>query len=471
MLVRLHKDAFFRHYHTIGVLYQQYYNKTIVINESGVIFLKQLSRNPQSVDKIISSLVSCYKGMSYSQLKNDFMQFMETLSQLKMVVFGRTDIQEKQEEISHNHDVHSANFFMEEKRSTKDFLDEHFKKDPHLMSLQIEITPNCNLRCLHCYLGFGSGCQELKNPMDTTILCSVLDEFAALGGIHVSFTGGEALLNRDLPLLLRHARKNDLSITLLTNGTLLNEQVIQILKEVNVAKVQLSLYSLNPQHHDGITQVPGSCFRTQKAVLRLVQEKIPVQLACLVMKNNKDSFDSVIQFAHEHNLVVKVGSTIQALEDFSHINLTHRLNMQDTENFVRKYFANNPQYLKNIISLSFHCAKEDDLICGMGHYALNLDASGNYTPCAGFNLSLGVVGKNSLSDVFYNSPVMKKLRNVRMKNYPKCLQCSDRGYCDLCPGKLYSESGGDMFALSDYFCQTAHINRKVAEEFVASHKK
>ena len=44
-------------------------------------------------------------------------------------------------------------------------------------------------------------------------------------------------------------------------------------------------------------------------------------------------------------------------------------------------------------------------------------------------------------------------------------------YCNLCPGKLYNEPAGDMFKLSDYFCEVAHINRRIAEEFIAKHKK
>lgn len=465
--IKWNRNAFWRKYKDIGICFQQTINKTIVVNKQAICFLQFLSREWQDTTAIINKVSKIFPHIKKEQLKQDFLQFLTPLHKLGIISYDSDDIN-----IINGNSIKHTNINLDIKnlQHSKVFLDSYFKNTPQLMSLQIEITPNCNLKCVHCYLGFGYIGKKSVKTISTSKICQVITDFAKLGGLHISFTGGEALLNKDLIYILECAYKKDLSITLLTNGTLFNEEFVKSLSKYNLAKVQLSLYSMIEKEHDAITQISGSCAKTKKAINLLQKYHIPVQLACLGMKENKNSFSSVIDFSKNNNFSIKVGNTIQALETFEQTNLKHHLNIKETENFIRKYFSKNPETALKLVSTSTSVGS-DDVLCGLGHYALNLNAQGKYTPCAGFNLELGDVNKDSLYDVFYNSPYMKKFRTIRLKDYKKCYICEDRNYCDLCPGKLYSESGGDMFKLSDYFCEVAHLTRKIAEEFVKKHKK
>ncbi len=463
-LIKWNKNTFWRQYGDIGICFNQHLNKTVVVNRHAVLFLQYLSRERQKTQDIVQKLKIQFPTVREITLEEDFLELVAPLAKQGMISLS----EENREGLPSSQDVQGIVFPKVD--STKRYLDVYFQDKPQLMSLQIEITPNCNLRCVHCYLGFAHASRNTQKTLSTEIICNVINEFTKLGGLHITFTGGEALLNKDLIPLLACASKNDLSITLLTNGTLFTEEFVQTLYRYNLAKVQLSLYSMVEAEHDAITQIKGSCSRTKHAVNLLLKYHIPVQLACVVMKENQNSFVSVVKFAREHNLVAKVGNTIQALENFGKENLSHRVDTTEAARFIRKYFDANPTAAFNLIYSSQH-PKADDFVCGLGHYALNLNAQGKYTPCAGFNQELGDVNKDSLYHVFYESKQMDKLRKIRLKDYEKCCTCQDKNYCDLCPGKLFSESGGDMFKLSDYFCEVAHINRRIAEEFVASHKK
>ena len=462
--IKWNQNTFWRQYRDIGICFQQHQNRTVVVNKHATLFLQFLSRNLQGLDTILKSLQILFPEVSEKQLQEDFWNLIMPLAKQGIIYIS----EDNNEQNCFFKDTETM--ASQQVESTKRYLDNYFQDKPQLMSLQIEITPNCNLQCVHCYLGFGHIPHDKQKNLSTESICHVIDEFARLGGLHITFTGGEVLLNKDLIPLLDYARKKDLSITLLTNGTLFTEGFVQTLCKYNLAKVQLSLYSMVETEHDAITQIPGSCNKTKKAVELLLKYHIPVQLACVAMKENQNSFVSVMKFAQEHNLVAKVGNTIQALENFGKENLKHRIDITEAESFIRKYFDSNPKAAFNLL-FSSRSPEETDFVCGLGHYALNLNAQGKYTPCAGFNLELGNIHKDSLYHVFYDSPVMQKLRKIRLKDYKKCCTCEDKNYCDLCPGKLYSESGGDMFKLSDYFCEVAHINRRIAEEFVATHKK
>lgn len=464
--IKWNKNTFWRKYNDIGICFQQTINKTIVVNKQATCFLQFLSREWQDITSIINKVSSIFPDIAKEEIERDFLQLLASLHKLNIVAYDsdKNNLKETPTKLT------DINLDIKNLQHSKVFLDSYFKNNPQLMSLQIEITPNCNLKCVHCYLGFGYTNEHSIKPIPTNKICQVINEFAKLGGLHISFTGGEALLNKDLISILECAYKNDLSITLLTNGTLFDEQFVKLLSKYNLAKVQLSLYSMTNKDHDAITQMTGSCDKTKNTINLLKKYHIPVQLACLGMKENKKSFSSVIDFSKNNGFAMKVGHTIQALETFEQINLKHRLNLKETESFIRKYFSKNPDAALRLVSATTTVGN-DDVLCGLGHYALNLNAQGKYTPCAGFDLELGDVNKNSLYDVFYNSPYMKKFRNIRLKDYEKCYVCEDRNYCDLCPGKLYAESGGDMFKLSDYFCEVAHLTKKIAEDFVKEHKK
>lgn len=464
--IKWSKNGFWRQYGDIGLCYQQRQNKTVVVNKQAALFLQFISRENQTIPSVLKQIRNLFPNISDSQLCEDFMALVNPLIQQGILILCDHNGDALSEEQRNNPVVLESR----SATSTRQYLDVYFQDKPQLMSLQIEITPNCNLRCVHCYLGFGHIHPDIQTALPTETICKVINEFASLGGLHLTLTGGEILLNKGLFEILDCARKNDLSITLLTNGTLLNESLAACLSTYNLAKVQLSLYSMCNIDHDSITQVDGSCEKTKQAVKILLKNQIPVQLACVTMKENQNSFVSVMAFAKENNLVVKVGNTIQALENFGKDNLGHRINILEAEDFIRKYFTANPKAAFDLV-VSSQQSGSDDFVCGLGRYALNLNARGKYTPCAGFNLELGDVNRDSLYDVFYHSKHMHVLRKVRLKDYKKCLSCKDRNYCDLCPGKLYSESGGDMFKLSDYFCEVAHINRRIAEEFVAAHSK
>jgi MoaA/NifB/PqqE/SkfB family radical SAM enzyme len=59
----------------------------------------------------------------------------------------------------------------------------------------------------------------------------VLDELAEMGSFYLSISGGEALTHPDFFEIIRHARKKNFCMTLITNGTLINENVAVRLEE------------------------------------------------------------------------------------------------------------------------------------------------------------------------------------------------------------------------------------------------
>ncbi|HTC65050.1 MAG TPA: GTP 3',8-cyclase MoaA [Candidatus Saccharimonadales bacterium] len=123
-----------------------------------------------------------------------------------------------------------------------------------LRSLRVSVTDRCNLRCNYCmpeenYVWLPR--QELLTFEEITRL---VDVFTSLGVTDVRLTGGEPLLRRDLPQLVRMLAGNpsirDLALT--TNGVLFAEQG-EALQAAGLHRVTISLDSLRPERFAALT--------------------------------------------------------------------------------------------------------------------------------------------------------------------------------------------------------------------------
>lgn len=111
--------------------------------------------------------------------------------------------------------------------------------------VQVHPTRRCNLRCRHCYSLSGP---EVQGVLDPDLLRGALTDAAAAGYTVVSFSGGEPLLYRPLPDLLRHARERGLQTTVTTNGMLLDERRLAALRDVT-SLLAISLDGMPESHN------------------------------------------------------------------------------------------------------------------------------------------------------------------------------------------------------------------------------
>src|SRR6202051_2476866 len=123
-----------------------------------------------------------------------------------------------------------------------------------LRSLRVSVTDRCNLRCNYCmpqeeYVWLPK--QELLTFEEIARLVEV---FTSLGVEDVRLTGGEPLLRRDLPQLVRmlaaNPRIRDLALT--TNGVLFAEQG-EALRAAGLHRVTLSLDTVRPEKFAALT--------------------------------------------------------------------------------------------------------------------------------------------------------------------------------------------------------------------------
>lgn len=487
MLLRQTKNTFIRCTDDYGYITNQLLRHDRTYDEYGADLLKQISREPQPVDDIVDRLFKVYKDVDRQTLYNDFMEFVTDLVEHKFLIMGETpeELDSKDDEFTYDIEIPKTLAYdftqtakQDVKENTQDFFLEHVQKKPRLSGLQFELTSRCNERCIHCYIPNGK--KNTGKDMPKEKVFSIIDEFAEMGGLHVTLSGGEVFLHKDICEILRYCRKKDMKISVLSNLVLLKDEQIPVIKEVNVSLIQVSLYSMDPEIHDTITTVKGSHAKTLASIEKLYKADIPVQISCPVMKANAKGYDKVMQYANAHKMKAQTDFIMMAQSDCNTQNLANRISLEETEELLKDILNCDTNYKD--ITLKQPSIIDDIIfdperfktqpICGVGQDNCCITENGDVYPCAGWQAYvLGNVYEQSLQEIWDNSEKIKELRKVTQASFPQCLECEARAYCAMCLVRNFNESGGDMFKINEHFCKVAFLNKKVVEEYFGINEK
>lgn len=191
-----------------------------------------------------------------------------------------------------------------------------------LRSLRVSVTDRCNFRCRYCMPA------ELYPPDHPFLpradilhfeeIVRLVGLFVSLGVRKVRLTGGEPLLRKGLPELVRMLRAvpglEDIALT--TNGVLLADQA-GALREAGLDRLTVSLDSLDPERFAAISDTPIPVARVIEGIEAAGAAGFPaVKLNCVLQRGiNEADILPLADFARERKLQVRfieymdVGST------------------------------------------------------------------------------------------------------------------------------------------------------------------
>ena len=422
------------------------------VSQSGAVMLSTLSKIPQHIDTIVQKLLDIFVEVEYEELKQDTIDFLLQFVYDGFLSYGETedacnnsDIVVKSND-ANNNEVNSA---IKVENCSKNI----FSQTDFLRSIHIEIASECNERCVHCYIP-----HECKTEaIDSALFYKIIEEGRDLNIINVTLSGGEPLLHDDILGFLAKCRKLDLSVNILTNLTLLTDEILDEMRKNPLLSVQTSLYSMTSSVHDSITKVKGSFEKTKDGILKLLSAGIPLQISCPIMKQNKDSFMDVVKWGGENNIGVSTDYVIFAAYDHSNENLLNRLSLEEVEEAVEKQLNTGYVDTLNEIAKEKSLLTGDDSICSICRYNFCVSAEGNVFPCVGWQTNtIGNLKHQTIKEIWESSEEIKRLRNIKRDSFPKCVTCEDRGYCTVCMMSNSNENN-DAFTVNEFHCKVASM--------------
>lgn len=154
----------------------------------------------------------------------------------------------------------------------------------------IEITSNCNLRCIHCYNESG----ELRDQISVEAFKNVLGCYDNPKKASITLSGGEPLLHPQVWKFIDMMLESGIlarNILLITNATCITDDVANMLAEKHVS-VQVSLNGSRAELHDSICG-KGNFERTMAGLQRLLSKHANMVIVRNMMnkQNMNDNWD------------------------------------------------------------------------------------------------------------------------------------------------------------------------------------
>ena len=168
--------------------------------------------------------------------------------------------------------------------------------------LQWHLSENCNLKCLHCY-------QENHKPIQLSYeqlekiykqYKNLLKKLKMKG--HINITGGEPLCNPHLFKILDLIKKDEklISFSILTNGTLITENIAKKIKSYNPYYVQVSLEG--GQKTNDYIRGKGTYKKIAKGIKNLKKYNIFTSISFTATTLNYKEFPKVVSYAKKYKV-------------------------------------------------------------------------------------------------------------------------------------------------------------------------
>lgn len=433
-----------------------------LLTKSGSIFYSCLSDTPQSLEDIALRLTSIFDEVVYDDIYKDAVDFFCELAREGYVNYSESNEFHYDRKCYFSYDNKNS-LILTDNVDMQSVHEDAFYSSDKLTRVHIDISSLCNEKCVHCYFP-----RNIKrNIMSKELFLTILDECVNMNVLNITISGGEPMMNPNLILFLKQCKECNFSVNLLTNLSLLNKELLDLFISYPLLSIQTSLYSMDSNIHDSITNVRGSWQKTMDGILMLHRNNIPIQINCPIMRQNMNSYQNVIDWAMSLNIEASSDYLLFGSYDHSCDNLKCRLNLSDVVKVADKRFANS-LYLNNFRQeiLDRHI-NDDDKLCPVFASSLCISNSGDVYPCEGWqSLVIGNIKKESLSDMWENNQLVIKLRNLKIKDIPTCKSCENKRYCSICLIKNANENNeGDYTKVNSYFCKVAEIHRNYFEKY------
>ena len=193
----------------------------------------------------------------------------------------------------------------------------------------VDLGNECNLACKMCEPKASSKISSLYqkwnlipasanrnwtlDPVSWQNFLASIESVPDLNRLH--FMGGEPLLNKQFPVLLDHlinCGRTDISISFVTNGTILNLELIDRLRQFRTCNIEVSIESVQANNHY-IRQAADTeqVWKNINWLLTQQTDRFSVILRTVPQLFNVNNYDQLIRYAYDHRVAIQSNPLVQ----------------------------------------------------------------------------------------------------------------------------------------------------------------
>src|ERR1700756_4947091 len=332
------------------------------------------------------------------------------------------------------------------------------------LQVSIEVTRRCPLECLHCYNNLPMGDMDAKRrELTKEEHFRVLDELVEMGCFWLLYTGGEIFARKDFLEIYTYAKKKGFLSTLFTNGTIINEQIADYLKEWPPFAIEITLYGRTRETYEALTMIPGSYDRCLRGIRLLKERGLPVKLKTVATSINKHEVMAMRRFAEEElGVEFKMDGQINPRIDCSQSPLAVRLTPEELvaiDMNMPKGISEYRRLAERDLERPPNLAQIDTVYyCGGGMNGFAINAYGEVGICVISQQKTFDIRASGVRTVWEES--LLDLRTQKRTRITKCVECRIQSLCSMCPANGEMENG-DRESPVEFLCHVAHLRAAV----------
>jgi SynChlorMet cassette radical SAM/SPASM protein ScmE len=350
--------------------------------------------------------------------------------------------------------------------------------------VETAVTGRCNLSCQYCYY---ADFMQKRGDLPTERWLAFFEELGQLCVRRVTITGGEPFLRPDLFRLIDGIIENRMRYRILTNGTLITDEIISAFREGKRRKrldfIQVSIDGSCAEIHD--LSRPRSFDRALHGLRLLKNAGFPVTVRVTLNPHNIRDIENIARL-----LIDDVGidnfMVNETDESGAACNNPISVVLSDEDRlYARKIFSSLIRKYEGKISSTYGplavVKKLKDIdtciaqgkteipgggtisCCGRVFGKIAVLHDGTMVPCINLpTLVMGVIGMHPLKEVWITSPAINAVRllwKVPLSGLPECNGCKYLEYClGGCPS-ISLRIHGRLTGIDPMWCYKKYFER------------
>lgn len=254
------------------------------------------------------------------------------------------------------------------------------------------------------------------------------------------FTGGEIFTRTDFLTIYKYAKRKGFIVELLTNGTLITQEAIDVFEELPPASISISMYGKDEESYQRVTGKKGMYNKVINTFELLFQHEIHFEIKYIGMQENQDDFFEIRSLAEKYGAEFSYSMELFPTLNGNGCTKNHMISLEKIIEIESKIPGKKEEYRKLAeIENPFKNRQEIPLyLCDMAISNFLVDYQGYINPCHKCRMKKW----NLLTDDFETAwNDYASLLKERASKNNKCLKCKYLMMCSPCVVVNYLSTG------------------------------
>ena len=181
------------------------------------------------------------------------------------------------------------------------------------ISGSFELTPLCNLDCKMCYVHLNREQMHGAELLSVETWKDLMRQAVDAGMMYASLTGGECLTYPSFRELYLYLRSMGVETSILSNGLLMDDDMVEFLKENPPSSIQITVYGASEEGYERVTG-HRSFAQVMENIQQIRRAELPLSVGITPNAYMQDG-EEIVRMLHEMGLKFQINAGLMLPRD------------------------------------------------------------------------------------------------------------------------------------------------------------